>query len=99
MFYGAPKEIELGVDPARKAEAGMIEGLLMKHAGEDMQKMFTDPTASTRMVDKALSEMKQSGVAGTDGADRALPGRAEELREQSSGARASGWRARRNGSR
>jgi ABC-2 type transport system permease protein len=61
MFYGAPKEIELGVDPARKAEAGMIEGLLMKHSGEDLQKMFTDPTASTRMVDKALSEIKQSG--------------------------------------
>jgi ABC-2 type transport system permease protein len=58
MFYGNPKEVELGVDPARKAEAGMIEGLLMKHAGEDMQKMFTDPTASTRMVDKALAEMK-----------------------------------------
>ena len=61
MFYGAPKEIELGVDPARKAEAGMIEGLLMKHSGEDLQKMFTDPTASTRMVDKALSEMKERG--------------------------------------
>lgn len=58
MFYGNPKEVELGVDPARKAEAGMIEGLLMKHAGEDMQKMFNDPAASTRMVDKALEEMK-----------------------------------------
>ncbi|MGH9383024.1 MAG: ABC transporter permease, partial [Vicinamibacterales bacterium] len=38
-----------------------IEGLVMKHSGEDLQKMFTDPSASTRMVDKALSEMKQSG--------------------------------------
>lgn len=58
MFYGNPKEVELGVDPARKAEAGMIEGLLMKHAGADMQKMFTDPAASTRLVDKALAEMR-----------------------------------------
>ncbi len=47
MFYGKPKQVELGIDPARKAEAGMIEGLLMKHAAEDMQKMFSDPTAST----------------------------------------------------
>src|SRR5262245_35789729 len=39
MFYGTPKAIELGVDPARKAEAGMIEGLLMKHAAEDMQRL------------------------------------------------------------
>ncbi len=57
MFYGAPKEIELGVDPARTAEAGMIEGLLMKHAATDMQKMFTDPAASTRMADQALADM------------------------------------------
>jgi ABC-2 type transport system permease protein len=62
MFYGSPKEIEVGVDPARLAEAGMIEGLLMKHAASDMQKMFTDPQASTTMVDKALGDMKQSGA-------------------------------------
>ena len=60
MFYGNPKEIEVGVDPARRAEAGMIEGLLMKHAATDMQKIFTDPQASTEMVDKALGEMKEA---------------------------------------
>src|SRR5262245_13560662 len=54
MFYGTPKEIEVGVDPARQAEAGMLEGLLMKHAAADMQKLFTDSQASTTMVDKAL---------------------------------------------
>ena len=58
LFYGTPKEIEVGVDPARQAEAGMLEGLLMKHAATDMQKMFTDSQASTAMVDKALSDMK-----------------------------------------
>ena len=63
MFYGAPKEIELGVDPARKAEAGMIEGLLMKHAAADMQKMFNDPAASATMAEKALAEIKR-GSAG-----------------------------------
>ena len=63
MFYGNSKEIELGVDPARQAEAGMIQGLLLKHAGEDMQKMFSDPAGSTRMVDKALAEMKQAGAS------------------------------------
>jgi ABC-2 type transport system permease protein len=58
MFYGSPKEIEIGVDPARQAEAGMLEGLLMKHAATDMQAMFTDPKASSAMVDKALGDMK-----------------------------------------
>lgn len=60
MFYGSPKEIEVGVDPARQAEAGMLEGLLMKHAAADMQKMFTDSRASTAMVDKALGDLKQA---------------------------------------
>jgi len=60
MFYGQPKQVELGVDPARRAEAGMIEGLLMKHAAEDMQHLFNDPNASTKMVDKALGDMKDA---------------------------------------
>lgn len=60
MFYGTPKEIAIGVDPARQAEAGMLEGLLMKHAATDMQRMFNDPKASADMVDRALGEMKQS---------------------------------------
>lgn len=60
MFYGQPKQVELGVDPARKAEAGMIEGLLMKHAANEMQNLFTDANASSRMVDKALGEMKDA---------------------------------------
>ena len=60
MFYGSSKEIEVGVDPARQAEAGMLEGLLMKHAATDLQKMFTDSKASTAMVDKALGDLKQA---------------------------------------
>lgn len=63
MFYGAPKQIELGVDPARIAEAGMIEGLLMKHAAADMQKVFTDPAASARMADQALAGMPTDPAA------------------------------------
>src|SRR5918993_4197547 len=60
MFYGSAREIEVGVDPARQAEAGMLEGLLMKHGAADMQKMFSDPKASATMVDKALGDMQQA---------------------------------------
>ncbi|MEP6782620.1 MAG: ABC transporter permease [Acidobacteriota bacterium] len=60
MFYGESRQIELGVDPARRAEAGMIEGLLMKHASEDLQKAFNDPGTTARMVDKALGDMKDA---------------------------------------
>jgi ABC-2 type transport system permease protein len=33
-FWSEPPKVELGVDPARKAESGMIEGVLMKYASE-----------------------------------------------------------------
>ena len=89
MFYGSPKEIEVGVDPARQAEAGMIEGLLMKHAATDMQKMFTDSKASTAMVDKALGDMKQR-AARSGRAGAALPRRAEDVHGHAAVAGAAG---------
>ena len=41
VLSGPSKEVELGVDPARLAESGMIEGLLMKQAGADLLTRFT----------------------------------------------------------
>lgn len=61
MFYGEPRQIEIGNDPARQAEASMIEGLLMKHAMGDLQKLFTDPAASREMVDGALRSLGPVG--------------------------------------
>jgi len=58
MFYGDPREIEVGADPSRKAESGMIEGLLMKAAAEDMQRTLSDPKASSDMVDRALGDLR-----------------------------------------
>ena len=57
MFYGEPRQIEIGNDPARHAEASMIEGLLMKHAMADFQKLFNDSSASRQMVDAALRDL------------------------------------------
>jgi ABC-2 type transport system permease protein len=56
LFYGPPREIEVGADPSRKAEAGMLEGLLMQAAAEDMQQMLANPVASAAMVDNAIGE-------------------------------------------
>ncbi len=41
ILSGPSKQVELGVDPARQAEAGMIEGLLMKQAGAELLTRFT----------------------------------------------------------
>jgi ABC-2 type transport system permease protein len=57
MFYGAPRELEIGNDPARTAEAGVIEGLLTKHAVSDFQTLFSDPRRSRRMVSDALADL------------------------------------------
>ena len=63
MFYGPPREIEVGADPSRKAEAGMLEGLLMQAAASDMQQMLSDPTASLTMVDKAIGDASRDPAA------------------------------------
>jgi ABC-2 type transport system permease protein len=63
MFYGAPRQLEIGNDPARQAEASMIEGLLTKHAMADVQKLFTDPQSSRKMVGDALAGMGAAGNA------------------------------------
>jgi linearmycin/streptolysin S transport system permease protein len=34
LFGGPPPAVELGADPARRADAGMVEGLLMKYAAK-----------------------------------------------------------------
>jgi linearmycin/streptolysin S transport system permease protein len=57
MFYGAARQIELGSDPSRAAEAGMIEGLLTRYAMEDMRKLFTQPNESKKMISEALGNI------------------------------------------
>jgi len=42
IFGGAPPAVELGADPARQADAGMIEGLLIKYASKRLQDLFAN---------------------------------------------------------
>jgi ABC-2 type transport system permease protein len=68
MFYGEPRRVEIGADPSRVAEHGMLQGLLVKYAMEDMQRLFTDPAASRKMVAEARR-----------GLDGAAPGNASAI--------------------
>ncbi|MBX3385152.1 MAG: ABC transporter permease [Phycisphaeraceae bacterium] len=43
LFFSMGAEVELGVDPARFAERGMLEGLLIKHGFMRMQQSFRRP--------------------------------------------------------
>ena len=60
MFWGPPPAAEIGVDPARKAEAGMIEGILMKYASNRLQAFFADPEAQRRNLDGAIAALDEA---------------------------------------
>ena len=68
LFYGEPRRLEIAVDPARVAEAAMLEGILTGAAMQSMQDLFGDPRRSTEMVDKALADL-----AGSPEGARRLP--------------------------
>lgn len=63
IFSGQSPRVELGVDPSRKAEAGMLEGVLTKYAAEKMQEAFSDPAKAKSGVDDALKQLEnQEGM-------------------------------------
>jgi ABC-2 type transport system permease protein len=51
LFQGKRLKIEVGVDPARKAEAGMLQGVITQYAFQILQDLFTDREA---MKEQAL---------------------------------------------
>ena len=58
VFHGAPRRIELELDPARTAEGAMLEGILTGAAMASMQDLFTDPARSRAMVARTLSDLE-----------------------------------------
>ena len=52
--------IEIGVDPSRKAESGLLEGLVMQSAGKLMMARFQDPTAMRSFVRQGRDELAKA---------------------------------------
>jgi len=50
MFWGEPVQIEIGVDPSRKAEATMLEGLLTGKYMQGFMKKMMDPSTITEQL-------------------------------------------------
>lgn len=63
LFYGEPRRLEIAVDPARQAEAAMLEGILTGAAMQSLQDLFDDPARSAGMVDRALADLAASPEA------------------------------------
>ena len=72
MFYGEAPQVEVGIDPSRKAEAAMLEGLLMQHAAEEMQTALGDPIRSQQMAQQALTDLQASNAPGREQTARFL---------------------------
>jgi ABC-2 type transport system permease protein len=63
MFYGQPPRVELGIDPSRRAESGMLQGLVMKYGVARMQQMFSDPAAGQQSIDVARRALPPAGAS------------------------------------
>jgi ABC-2 type transport system permease protein len=57
-FVGPGPRLELGVDPSRKAEAAMLEGVLAQQAAAGLQKTMGDRAASRKMVEESLAALR-----------------------------------------
>jgi ABC-2 type transport system permease protein len=59
-FWQPGKPLELGTDPSRTAEAGMLEGALMQTIFSGLGQQLTDPKRVKANADKALAELDRS---------------------------------------
>jgi ABC-2 type transport system permease protein len=59
-FWQPGKPLELGIDPARTAEAGMLDGVLMQTIYSGLQDQFTDPKKAKANADKALAAVENA---------------------------------------
>lgn len=59
-FGGRAPTVEMGIDPTRKAEAALLEGLLTRVAAEGLSARLADRDASRRMVADALGRLRHA---------------------------------------
>ncbi len=60
VFGGERLKIETGVDPARAAEAGMLNGVLTKYMYQGVQDAFSDPEKMQAQINESLAEVQNA---------------------------------------
>ncbi len=60
LFAGSPPELILGVDPSRKAEAGMLEGVMMKLGVQRFEQAFSNSAALVNQLDQSLEDVQNN---------------------------------------
>src|SRR5690242_17763693 len=52
--------IQVGIDPSRSAESGMLQGLIMQSVGKQMGARFQDPAAMRSLISKSQHQIEES---------------------------------------
>lgn len=60
FFMGDPPVVEVGADPARAAEQGMLQGILLKYGAQRMQDAFTNTDVMRRNAEQAMADLENS---------------------------------------
>lgn len=73
LFFGDPPAAELGLDPSRRAEGGLLQGLLQQQAARRFEDLFTFNTRTPELLAaqrKALRDSSGSVLPWLSGLDR-----------------------------
>ncbi|MFO8006529.1 MAG: ABC transporter permease [Candidatus Brocadiia bacterium] len=57
-FWGGPARVELGIDPSRKATAGLLKSVVMRQMFSSYERYFTDPDYVRAEMGKARREVE-----------------------------------------
>jgi len=60
LFTGSPPEVILGVDPSRKAEAGLLQGVMMKLGVQRFEQAFSSSEAMANQIDQSLESLQDN---------------------------------------
>lgn len=67
LFRGEGLTLIVGVDPSRKAEAGMLQGVLTQGAFEQLSKVFTDTSFLRKQVTSGLDDLRATAGPNVQG--------------------------------
>jgi len=59
LFYGSPPEVEVIIDPSRKAESAMLQGMLQRAAAQRLSKQMGGGSASKETLANARAEIEK----------------------------------------
>jgi ABC-2 type transport system permease protein len=60
VFGGEAAKIEMGMDPSRSAESGLLQGVITKHMYKGLQDAFANPESMRKQLSESLAEVQSA---------------------------------------